>query len=128
MTRILIVEDDQKMRELIEDYLSRTLNCEIEKAKQGQEALDKIRGSDFDLILLDINLPGLSGTDILKKAKEEKRNLDFLVVSGWDSLSVVEKSLEQGAVDYIPKPFSVHVLGLKVKEILSKKDKYSPKE
>ena len=128
MTKILIIEDDSETKKIIKNYLLRTLNCEVQEAGEGKEALTKIKGNNFDLVILDIGLPGINGTDILKKIKEKKLNLDFLVTSGWDSLSVLEKTLDYGAKDYLSKPFSLDMFGLKVKEILTKKNKYFPKQ
>lgn len=119
MLTILIVEDEQEVREGIKKHLFKSLNCQIKEANNGEEALEKIKNNNFDLIILDIKLPGLSGIDILKSTKE--KGLDFLVISGWDSLSVAKEALRYGAADYLSKPFSMDILGLKVKEILSKK-------
>lgn len=128
MTKILIIEDDNDTKELMKDYLLKTLECEIQEAREGEEALSKIKVNNFDLIILDIGLPGVSGTDILKKMRKENLNLDFLVTSGWDSLSVLGETLDYGAKDYLSKPFSLDMFGLKVKEILSKKNKYFLKQ
>lgn len=121
MLTILIVEDEQEVREGIKKHLFKSLNCQIKEANNGEEALEKIKNNNFDLIILDIKLPGLSGIDILKSTKE--KSLDFLVISGWDSLSVAKEALRYGAADYLSKPFSMDILGLKVEEILSKKNK-----
>ena len=127
MVKILIVEDERETKESIKEYFSRALKCEIQEAEKGEEALDKIKSDKFDLIILDIRLPGISGIDILKRVKKDNLNLDFLVISGWDSLSVAEEALNYGATDYLPKPFSMDILGKKVEEILTRKNKYFPK-
>ncbi|MFC1599171.1 response regulator [Candidatus Omnitrophota bacterium] len=116
MWKILIVEDEQETREGIKKYLTRAFSCEVEEAADGDKALQKITAARFDLIILDIRLPGLSGIDILKKTKD--KNLKFLIISGYDSLSVAEEALNEGAQDYLTKPFSMDLLSQKVKQLL----------
>ena len=120
MVKILVVDDEQEARQGIRNYLLRKLNCEVEEAENGEEALDKINSIDFDLIILDIRLPGINGIDILRQTKNKK--LDYLVISGYDSISVAEEALKEGAKDYISKPFSMDILAEKVKIILSQKN------
>jgi len=120
MTKILIVDDETQSRQRIKEYLKRILkDSQIYEAEKGEEALEKIDTEEFDLIILDIKLPGVSGIDILKKT--QAKNLNYLVISGWDSFSVAKEALNLGAKDYLPKPFSMKILGLKVRELLSQR-------
>ena len=125
MTKILIVDDEQDARESIAGYLSRSLECEVSQADNGEMALDLINTTAFDLVILDIHLPGMSGIDILNKT--QYKQLDFLIISGYDSVSIAERALQEGAADYITKPFTIAVLAEKVKIILSRKNLYFPK-
>jgi len=127
MNRILIVEDEEQTRQGIKDYLLRAIDCDIQEAADGRQAWQDIKEKEFDLVILDIKLPRLNGIDILKKAGNENLNLDFLVISGWDSLSIAEQALKLGAKAYLPKPFSMEMFGLKVKDILTAKNKYFPR-
>ena len=117
MINLLLVEDEDQTRESIRQYLSRALDCQIQEASSGEDALDKMKQNEFDLIILDIRLPGLSGLDVLKQTRDKK--LKFLVISGYDSIQVAEEALNEGAADYITKPFSMQILGQKIKQILS---------
>jgi len=121
MVKILVVDDEAKTRENVKQYLLRNLDCEVQEAAEGEQALARINETGFDLIILDIRLPGVSGIDILKKTRE--KNLNYLIISGWDSIAVAEEALNEGACDYIPKPFTLDILGQKVKQILSQKNK-----
>ena len=117
MIKLLLVEDEEETRESLRQYLSRAFDCRIQEASSGEVALDKIKEDDFDLIILDIRLPGLSGMDVLRQTKD--KNLKFLIISGYDSIQVAQEALNEGATDYITKPFSMQILGQKIKQILS---------
>jgi len=95
-------------------------NFRIRKRKAGSGVLKK---EAFDLILLDIKMPGISGMDVLKETKEDYPETDIIVISGWDSQSVASEALEKGASDYIPKPTHVTVIQDKVCEVLKKRNK-----
>lgn len=125
--RILIVEDESAIRDIMKKILSMYFECIISKAGSGRQALEFLKKEAFDLILLDINMPGISGMDILKKTKETYPETDIIVISGWDSQSIASEALEKGAFDYIPKPLNVTVIHDKVCEILKKRNKYLPK-
>ena len=68
---------------------------------------------------MDIKLPGISGIDILKKTQD--RNLNYLVISGWDSFSVAKEAFNLGAKDYLPKPFDVDELSARVRALLRRR-------
>jgi DNA-binding NtrC family response regulator len=125
--RILIVEDDSAIRDILKKFLTMHIECRILEAGSGRQALEFLEKGAFDLILLDIKMPGISGMDILKKTKEAYPETDIIVISGWDSQSVACEALEKGAFDYIPKSSSVTVIQDKVCEILKKRNKCFPK-
>jgi len=125
--KILIVEDEVDTIEVVKNSLGRFLDCEIDAATDGETAITKILEDDFDLVILDIKMPGLSGIDVLRKVKLKKALPDILVITAWDSTQVAEEVVKEGALDYIPKPITVDTLKLKMKTILEKKGKYSEK-
>lgn len=124
---ILIVEDDNETRDILKKILTERIECRISETGDGREALELLKKEGFDLILLDIKMPGISGMDILKETKETYPQTDIIVISGWDSQSIACEALGKGASDYIPKPSSVTVIHDKVCEILKKRNKYLPK-
>ena len=123
--RVLIVEDEIETMELMKHCLERCLACMISAANNGEDALGKIKRMHFDLIILDIKMPGLSGLDVLKRIKVLRDHPDILVVTAWDSAQVAEEAIKEGATDYIPKPVTLDILQAKVKTILGKKRKLS---
>lgn len=122
--KILIVEDEIDTMEAVKRSLERFLKCRVYTSSNGEDAIDKIKNNGFDLVILDIKMPGLSGLDVIRKAKKEAKSTDILVVTAWDSAQVAEEAIKEGAIDYIPKPISLDILKIKIKNILEKKGKY----
>lgn len=126
--KIFIVEDEADARESLKNFLTRNIECDTQEAADGRRALEILKNDVFDLILLDIKLPGISGIDVLKKAKENSPQTDVLILTGWDSQSVAEEIFKDGAVDYIIKSSPFKVSYDKICEILKKRNQYLPKK
>lgn len=119
--KILIVEDEHKLSDSIVTYLkSEKYLCE--QAFDYNEALEKVRGYDYDCVLLDLMLPGGSGLDILRDIKRRNNPAGVIIVSAKDSLDDKVKGLEIGADDYLPKPFHLAKLGMRVYAIIRRKE------
>lgn len=119
--KILIVEDEHKLSDSIVTYLkSEKYLCE--QAFDYNEALEKVRGYDYDCVLLDLMLPGGSGLDILRDIKRRNNPAGVTIVSAKDSLDDKVKGLEIGADDYLPKPFHLAELGMRVYAIIRRKE------
>jgi two-component system response regulator (stage 0 sporulation protein F) len=125
--KILVVDDEEDVRERLVKLISRRFFCEVDKAGNGQEALDKLRARKFDLVVLDIRMPGLSGIDVIQEAVKFTPETRFLAVSAYDSNEIADQALKAGAVDFIHKPQTVEGIQRKVKEVLKKIGKYEPK-
>lgn len=119
--KILIVEDEHKLSDSIVTYLkSEKYLCE--QAFDYNEALEKVRGYAYDCVLLDLMLPGGSGLDILRDIKRRNNPAGVIIVSAKDSLDDKVKGLEIGADDYLPKPFHLAELGMRVYAIIRRKE------
>lgn len=120
-TRILITEDEPSMRRGLQDNLEFE-GYEVEVAENGVVGLKKILASSFDLILLDVMMPEMSGFDVCKKAREAgiETPIIFLTAKGEEIDKVV--GLELGSDDYITKPFSVRELLARIKAVLRRKN------
>ena len=119
--KILIVEDEHKLSDSIVTYLkSEKYLCEQAFGSNG--ALEKVRGYDYDCVLLDLMLPGGSGLDILRDIKRRNNPAGVIIVSAKDSLDDKVKGLEIGADDYLPKPFHLAELGMRVYAIIRRKE------
>ena len=115
---ILVVDDDKGIRELVKEYLDQN-NFITSTAENAEIAAEKIKLIEFDLIILDIMMPGKSGLEFLK---ENKHNIDtpiILLTAKGEAIDRIE-GLETGADDYLPKPFEPKELVLRIKNILNK--------
>ena len=115
---ILIVDDDERIRELVKQYLEEN-NYLITTANSGEDAEKKINIIRFDLIILDIMMPGQSGLDFTNKNKKKIETPIILLTAKGEASDRIE-GLETGADDYLAKPFEPKELLLRIKNILDK--------
>jgi DNA-binding response OmpR family regulator len=118
---ILVVDDDPANRELLQRRLERQ-GYQVVVASDGQSALDRLRTDPVDLILLDMLMPGLSGTDVLKRLKEDKalRNIPVIILSALDDMDQIVECVLLGAEDYVLKPFNPVLLRARIAASLEK--------
>lgn len=114
MARILIIEDEPAMRSGLCDNLEFE-GYEVEVAERGDDGYTKLKQTDYDLVLLDVMLPGLSGFDLLKQARREGINTPVILLTARGEEMDKVRGLELGADDYITKPFSLRELLARVK-------------
>lgn len=101
--KVLIVDDESAVRDLFNDLLKKE-GCSTKCAASGEDALDEIQKGVFDIVLLDIKLPGISGLETLKKIKEIKPDLIVIMITGFGyDEQLVAKSKELGCSGYIGK-------------------------
>jgi CheY-like chemotaxis protein len=105
-SNVLLVEDDPAMPGVLRELL-RNDAIELASARNATEALDMVRDSHFDLILLDLGLPGTNGFELLKQLKDapETQSIPVIVLTAWNSTADKIRGFEAGAVDYLTKPF-----------------------
>jgi DNA-binding response OmpR family regulator len=118
--RILIIEDEKLLCESMASCLKQeNFSCDI--ATDYREALARIDSIDYDCILLDLNLPGGSGLDLLRQLKEDEKMDGVLIVSARNSLEDRIEGLQLGADDYLAKPFHLSELVARVKAIIRRR-------
>ncbi len=118
MSKILIIEDEVSIAELEKDYLELS-GFEVDMEHSGDTGLDKALKNDFDLIILDLMLPGIDGFEICRRIREQK-NIPVLMVSAKKEDIDKIRGLGMGADDYITKPFSPSELVARVKAHLAR--------
>ena len=118
MSKILIVEDEESIADLEKDYLELS-GFEVEVANDGQTGLDKALFGDFDLVILDLMLPGVDGFEICRKVRAEKNTPIIMVSAKKDDIDKI-RGLGLGADDYMTKPFSPSELVARVKAHISR--------
>ena len=118
INHILVVDDDDEIRSLVKQYLDQN-NFLVTTATSAEDAIKKVDIIKFDLIVLDIMMPGKSGLDFIQENKNKiKTPIILLTAKGTTSERV--EGLEIGADDYLPKPFEPKELVLRIKNILNK--------
>lgn len=121
MIKILIVEDDPKISKMLQTLLTKN-QYEISSAFSGTEAILLLKNESFDLILLDLMLPGLSGEEVLTKINEQFET-PVICVSAKDDLNTKIESIQGGADDYITKPFNNEELLVRIGAVLRRVNK-----
>lgn len=114
--KLLIIEDELSLQEL----MTRSLKQEgyvVESAFDYDSAMDKLAGYAYDCILLDINLPGGSGLDILEWLKKSGSKVNVIIISARDSIDDKVRGLELGADDYLAKPFHMAELTARIRSV-----------
>ena len=119
MTRILVVEDEQSLREPLE-YLLRREGYEVFGVDNGQAAVDFHSSQPADLILLDLMLPGMAGTEVCKEIRQRSQ-VPIIMVTAKDSEVDIVVGLELGADDYVTKPYSSRELLARIRAVLRRK-------
>jgi len=120
--RILVVDDNENNRDMLSRRLRRE-GYEVLTDADGHEALARLRTESVDLILLDVMMPGIDGYDTLKELKTDTtwRDIPVIMISALDEIDSVVRCIEQGAEDYLPKPFDPVLLRARIGSCLEKK-------
>ena len=116
--RILVAEDDPSLTQAVV-FALRTLNSyAVDCVRGGDEVLQALESEPYDLLILDVGLPGLDGFEVLKRLRARRLDLPVLIMSGRDSADDKVKGLDMGADDYLAKPFAVRELEARVGALL----------
>ena len=125
MTRVLVVEDEDNIATLLRDDL-KIEGYEAEIVSDGEQALAIVKEKDFDLILLDIMLPGIDGYEICRQLRRDETSIPIIMLTAKGQEAEKVLGLELGADDYITKPFSPLELRARIKAVLRRTSKDLP--
>ena len=117
--RILIVDDNREIRSILEEYL-REEGYLAQGAADGKEALAKYAETPFDLIITDLNMPGMTGIELIKEIAKGENATEFIIITGYASLDSAIESVKAGAFDYLVKPFRIEELKVVIKNARDK--------
>jgi DNA-binding NtrC family response regulator len=118
--RVLVVDDEENIREVLSNYLE-SMNYEVQTAEDGQDALDKYRKGEFDLIISDLLMPNIDGLELLKRIRNIDKEVIFLMITGYPSIETAVDAIKKGAYDYITKPFHMEDVKLRIERAFEKR-------
>ncbi len=119
MSKILLLEDDANLNETVTEFLEEQ-GYDVVSVYDGYEAQEKLYESKYDLLLLDINVPGIDGLELLKESREEGIVAPAIYITSMDSVDDLEKGFNSGCDDYIRKPFALKELQIRVETLLKR--------
>jgi len=119
MSKILLLEDDANLNETVSEFLEEH-GHDIVSVYDGYEAQEKLYESKYDLLLLDINVPGIDGLNLLKESREEGVVAPAIYITSMNSVDDLEKGFNSGCDDYIRKPFELKELLIRVETLLKR--------
>ena len=118
---VLIVDDEVDVAKEITRIVTKTGEFEVDTAFSGEEAVSKLKEKDFDVVLLDIRMPKMSGIETLKEIYKLRRNIEVIMVTALDDAQTAWEVSKVGAFDYITKPFKNEALILRVRMAAQRK-------
>jgi DNA-binding response OmpR family regulator len=118
--KILVVDDEPPLRELVIVTLGAAYVCD--EAATGDAALERLRESRYDMVMLDVMMPGRSGIDVLHEMRSDEalRDIPVVVMSAWQSSEDVDAVLAAGADGFLPKPFLLEELDAAVRDAIGR--------
>ena len=126
MTKILLVEDEEKLARFVELELTHE-GYQVDKAFDGRAGLEKAETGDYDLLLLDIMLPGLNGLEVLRRVRRVSQ-VPVIMLTARDAVMDKVNGLDTGADDYMTKPFSIEELLARIRAALRKQSAQKKEE
>ena len=127
MAKILLLEDDANLNETVTEFLEEE-GHQVISVYDGDEAQEKLYESKYDLLLLDINVPGIDGLELLKESRKEGVVAPAIYITSMDSVDDLERGFDSGCDDYIRKPFALKELKIRVETLLKRDFFHEQKE
>jgi len=107
--KMLVIEDEDIMREALSDYFSDGGHI-VDTARDGEKALEKYNYEDYNVMIIDLKLPGRDGISVLREVKKKNPRAKVIIITAYPSVETEEKALQDGALNYLPKPFELSYL------------------
>ncbi len=112
--RILIVDDEEELASALAERLA-IRGYEVEVATNGKDALKRSRERDFDVLIVDVKMPGIGGLELMATVVQDTPNLPVILFTGHGSVAEAERGIKQGVYDYVMKPVDIDVLVEKIR-------------
>ena len=125
--RILVVDDEPLMRDFLIETLQRRKHL-VDSAGNGAQAIAKVRGEAFDLVITDIRMPEASGLEVLEAVKKANPDTEVIMITAFGTIETAVEAMKLGAFDFITKPFFADAIELKVDRALERQSQRSRKQ
>ena len=122
ITRVLLVDDEEEFVNVLAERLE-TRGLRVDTAENGEIALEKAELKEYDAILLDMAMPGMDGTETLRRLLDINPDLQVILLTGQSTLSQAVEAMKQGALDFLEKPADIDTLVSRIETAANKKTK-----
>jgi two-component system, NtrC family, nitrogen regulation response regulator NtrX len=119
MAKILVIDDEKSIRNTLKEVLEYEKH-EIDLSSDGNEGLDLFRSDKYDVVLLDIKMPGMDGIEVLEKITAESQDIPVIMISGHGNIDTAVEAIKKGAYDFIEKPLDLNRLLITIRNALDK--------
>ena len=118
MAQILVVDDERSMREFLEIFLAKKGHS-VHTAENGSDALERISELEYDLVVTDLKMPGISGLEVLEETKKQWPDTQVIVMTAFSTTETAIEAMKKGAYDYVTKPFEINEAGVIIDKALN---------
>ncbi|WZL72027.1 response regulator [Clostridiaceae bacterium 35-E11] len=122
MTKKILIVDDEKNIRMTLSHCLKEQNFDIEIAINGDEALNRIKEDNFDLVMLDIKMPGLTGMEVLERIRQDGNKIDVIMMTAYGTIEKAVEAMKLGAIDFISKPFTPEEIRRIVNDVLERQN------
>jgi signal transduction histidine kinase/GGDEF domain-containing protein len=123
--KILVVDDEKEIRELLLMALSRIAGFHVEMAEDGAEALKKIEKDHFDLVLTDLQMPNVDGLQLISEITRSKPEILTVIMTGYGTIDSALEAMKKGASDYLTKPLNLDELTTRLRKVVEEKQRFT---
>lgn len=120
MPNILVVDDEESIRRILYNEL-RDRGYVVKTTEDGWKAIDMVKEDGYEVVILDIKLPGIGGMEVLKMVKQNYPETEVVIITGFGTIEQAVQAMKEGAYDYITKPFNIDELGILIEKALERR-------
>jgi len=117
---VLVVDDEEQFLKILSQRLE-SRGLKVDTSISGEEALKKVKGKEFDAIILDLVMPGIGGIETLKRIKAENPDLQIIMLTGYGTIEKGVEAVKEGAIDFLEKPADINKILKKIEEAKHKR-------
>ncbi len=119
--RVLVIDDEAEVRHLLRQYLSNE-GYSVDTAPTGEEGLDKLSVSKYNVVVCDIKMPGINGIETMERIKQHDPSIEVILITGYSSVTSAIESMKKGAFDYVKKPFKLEELDILIQRAVERRN------